>query len=142
MRRTLSSTLAVAAAVLSAATVSSSAATWPLPDPAYGGSGDGIAHVLPALVPAETGFGRRAIVQADGRLVMVGTALSNGDPHDERQIVLMRLDAAGQLDASFGPEHDGLVRTVLSGEASDIAQTADGKLLYLGKTPQYYGEQN
>lgn len=105
----------------------------PIPDPAYGGNGDGIARVPAALVPTEiTGFAQHAVVQADGRLVLVGTAQHTVDNHREGQIVLMRLDAEGRLDDSFGADHDGLVRTAFTGGATDVAQTADGRLVYTG----------
>ena len=104
----------------------------PISDPAYGGNGDGIARVPAALVPADEASGIRAIVQADGRLVLVGTSQKFVNQQYESQIVLMRLDAEGRLDGSFGLDHDGLVRIVFHGSVDDAAQTSDGKLVYSG----------
>lgn len=109
------------------------AARLPIADPAYGGNGDGIARVPAALVPTQDGYGQHAVVQADGRLVLVGTAQRTVDGHREGQIVLMRLDVEGRLDDSFGADHDGLVRTAFTGDATDVAQTADGGLVYTGR---------
>ncbi len=110
------------------------AAPLPIPDPAYGGNGDGIARIAVGGVPADGGEAARAIVQADGRMVLVGTTrkAQPSQSHPEYQTVLARLDADGQPDTDFGANHDGLVRTAYFGSAAAIAAAADGKLLYAG----------
>jgi uncharacterized delta-60 repeat protein len=114
------------AAVPFAVTASVGAASPPLPDLAWGGSGDGIARIAAADVPASSGYATHAIVQPDGGVVLIGTASASAD----EQAVLMRFDAQGLPDAAFGPAHDGFYRTLFAGSGDDVAQTADGKLAY------------
>lgn len=103
----------------------------PIPDPACGGNGDGIARVPAALVPAEDGT-ENTPSQADERLVTVGTARQYvNEPYDD-QVVPMRLDAEGPIDDRLGADHDGLVRTAFPGDADDVAQTTDRGFVYVG----------
>lgn len=130
----------LASIAIVAASSLASAAPLPIPDPGYGGNGDGIARIAVTGVPADGGEAARAIVQADGRLVLIGTTqkAQPDQPHPEYQTVLARIEADGRLDTSFGPNHDGLVRTAYFGVAADVAQAADGKLVYAGHgSPSY-----
>jgi uncharacterized delta-60 repeat protein len=125
---------------LSVAATSLAAALPPFPDPSYGGSGDGIARIAAAAVPADSGYATHAVALADDRLVLVGMARTTAGGQDTRQLVLARLDARGLPDASFGADHDGIYRTAFFDESgmfssdfeTDVAQTGDGKLVYTG----------
>jgi uncharacterized delta-60 repeat protein len=117
---------------LFATAASIGAAQLPIPDPAYGGSGDGIARIAVAGVPADNGYATHAVVQADGGLVMVGSTSTTSGQQTVRQVVLARSDAQGLPDTGFGPEHDGFYRSAFDGTADDIAQTVDGSLVYAG----------
>ena len=117
------------------------AAAPPFPDLDYGGNGDGIALIAAAAVPADSGYATHAVVQADGRLVLIGSArTTTGGPQDTLQLVLARFDAQGLPDGSFGTDHDGIYRTAFfdtpgafsTDFETDLAQTVDGKLVYTG----------
>lgn len=111
-------------ALLAAMAFDIGAAPLPLPDLAYGGHGDGIARIVAGDPATSDSFAAQAIVQVDGRLVLIGTT--------QQQIVLARLDAGGQPDATFGPNHDGLFHSAFAGYAANVAQSGNGKLIYAG----------
>jgi|GEM_PF-1870701 len=92
------------------AALPSAAASSPLADPAYGGNGDGIARVPATFVPMQMAYGKHAVLQVGGKLVMIGDARRYIVDHHESQRVFARLDAGGQLDATLGTDHDGLVK--------------------------------
>jgi uncharacterized delta-60 repeat protein len=75
--------------------------------------------------------GQGLVRQADGKLVLVGTLVQPVAPATSR-FVLMRLDAVGNPDASFGTA--GTASTALSENAAagGIALQADGKLVVVG----------
>ncbi|HVV96854.1 MAG TPA: hypothetical protein VHC92_06925 [Rhodanobacteraceae bacterium] len=123
---------AIAAALGAVAATTGASATSPIPDLAYGGHGDGIARVTLAAVPADSGLAKHAIVQPDGRLVLIGSTTAASTL---AQVVLARLDAQGGLDTSFGPEHDGFYRTAFAGNADDIRATIDGAFVYTAHGP-------
>jgi len=127
------SNLLAAIALGAALSIDAVAATSPIPDLAYGGSGDGVARIAAAGVPADSGFGTRAVVQADGALVLLGTAKTGS----VEQAVLTRFDANGLPDSDFGPAHDGFYRTAFTGSGDDVVQTADGKLVYAGHASNF-----
>jgi uncharacterized delta-60 repeat protein len=129
---------ALAIAGMAAASALAGAASAPIPDPLYGGVGNGVARIAAASVPADSGSAQHAIVQADGRLVLVGTTRTSVGGNDQIQTVLARFDAQGLPDTSFGAQHDGIYRTaffdgggIVSGFA-DVAQAGGGKLMYVG----------
>lgn len=129
----------IAMTALFAATVSARASQFPIPDLTYGDSGDGIARIAVAGVPADNAYGLHATVQSDGRLVLIGAAQTSGSGTSSSQLVLARFDTQGLPDTSFGAEHDGLYRTALSDSGSiltglfaDVAQSGNGRLVYTG----------
>ncbi|MEO6688411.1 MAG: hypothetical protein ABIS07_00160 [Dokdonella sp.] len=129
----------LAIVALFAGATSLGAVPLPNPDLAYGGSGDGIARIAVASVPADDAFALHATVQADGRLVLVGSTRTTVGGTSTSQLVLARFDTQGLADSGFGAGHDGLYRTAfldtggpLSGLFADVAQTGDGKLVYSG----------
>lgn len=132
MQRSTPRTIVAACAL--AAAMTTGAAPLPIADPAYGGNGDGFARVAASAIPADNGNAARAVVQSDGRLVLAGNALSGSS---DSQIVLMRVDTAGMLDAAFGTDHDGFHRSAFSGIADDVAQLGDGKLVYAGHSQDF-----
>jgi uncharacterized delta-60 repeat protein len=69
-------------------------------------------------------------LQADGKIVLAGYRRVDSQPN----ILLVRLDAAGGLDAGFGA--GGYVDTIRTtdDEAQDVVQQADGKLVVLALT--------
>src|SRR5436190_2126793 len=75
-------------------------------------------------------------VQADGRIVVGGVATVG----DDGLFALLRLDAAGGLDHSFGPAHTGKIVTLWSGayaEASAIATCPSGTIVLAGYAYDY-----
>jgi uncharacterized delta-60 repeat protein len=86
------------------------------------GNGDDVAHAL--------------AIQADGKIVMVGTTSSTGSTSNA---VVVRLNADGSLDASFGQSDDGTPNGVVNlsvGDGNDFGKAvilqADGKILLAG----------
>lgn len=86
------------------------------------GSGDDIARAL--------------AIQADGKIVISGTTYSAGSTSNA---VVVRLNADGSLDASFGQSDDGTPNGVVNlsiGDGNDFGKTvilqADGKILLAG----------
>ena len=86
------------------------------------GNGDDVAHAL--------------AIQADGKIVMVGSTSSTGSTSNA---VVVRLNADGSLDASFGQSDDGTPNGVVNlsvGDGNDFGKTvilqADGKILLAG----------
>ena len=86
------------------------------------GSGDDIARAL--------------AIQADGKIVISGTTYSAGSTSNA---VVVRLNADGSLDASFGQSDDGTPNGVVNlsvGDGNDFSKTvilqADGKIVLAG----------
>lgn len=129
---------ALASVALFATATSLGAAQFPIPDLGYGGIGDSIARIPVASVPADNAFVQHAVVQADGRLVLVGSTKTSVGGNSTSQLVLARFDAQGLVDTGFGTDHDGLYRTAFFdnnnglGGFGDVAQTGDDKLVYTG----------
>lgn len=121
---------------MASASALAGATSAPIPDPLYGGNG--IARISAASVPADNAYAQKALVQADGRLVVVGTTRTTVGGSEQIQTVLARVDSQGLPDTSFGAQHDGIYRTaffdgggIVSGFA-DVAQAGGGKLIYVG----------
>ena len=99
-------------------------------DTTFGG-GDGI--VTTGVGPATGVFafeGYSAVAQPDGKIVVGGSALVAANSHD---YALVRYNADGSLDTSFGGG-DGIVTTTLAGAlGGTIARQADGKILLVGQ---------
>ncbi len=94
---------------------------------------DGKASFSTAILIYNDGASR-VILQPDGRIVAAG-GRSKGDDNyrQEGDFALVRLNANGQLDASFGQV--GWVKTPIGldrSDAADLAYRADGKLVVVG----------
>lgn len=120
----------VATSGLLGTAVSIGAASLPIPDPACGGNGDGIAVTG---VAADNGYATHAVVQADGGFVIVDSTGTTAGQQTVRQVVLARFDAHGLANSGFGLQHDGFYRSAFDDLANDIAQTGDGSLVYTGQ---------
>src|SRR5262245_23644068 len=86
-------------------------------DPTFGSGGS----VTLALSPGED-EGWAVAVQPDGRILVAGTSFGQG--------ILLRLDAAGNLDPTFGTA--GLVYSSISGAFIALALEPDGKIVAFG----------
>lgn len=111
-------------ALLAALSVDLGAAPMPIPDLAYGGNGDGIARIASGDPTTANSYGARAIVQANGRLVLIGTT--------QQQFTLAGFDTNGQPDTGFGPNQNGLLHTAFSGFDADLALSVNDTLVYTG----------
>jgi uncharacterized delta-60 repeat protein len=85
-------------------------------DTGFGGSGTGIAAVLPTGAAAAYGYG--VFEQPDGKLVLTGYAEMGGATNND--FVIARLLADGTPDPGFGPGGVGYVTISLS-NSTDIA---------------------
>jgi uncharacterized delta-60 repeat protein len=92
-------------------------------DPGFGSGGK------LTLVGATVGDG--LVRQADGRLVLVGSAVQTTVPATAR-FVLMRRNTDGSPDASFGAVGTASTALSESATASGVALQADGKLVVVG----------
>jgi uncharacterized delta-60 repeat protein len=89
---------------------------------------------------------RAVALQADGRIVIAGTAVAVGSPIGDTNFVLLRLEQNGSLDASFG---DGGVVTTDFEQGGDTVNSLmiqpDGRIVAAGtvtgknNTEQQYG---
>ena len=83
---------------------------------------------------------RAILAQSDGKLVVAGTAKNGGNDF----FVLVRYDADGSLDPSFGG--DGIVTTLLPGVGGQIpggiVRTDDGRLVLGGSARLTSGEKD
>ncbi len=96
-------------------------------------SGDG---KLTTSIGGLEDLGYSVTIQADGKIVMVGSTSSTGSTSNA---VVVRLNADGSLDASFGQSDDGTPNGVVNlsvGDGNDFGKTvilqADGKILLAG----------
>jgi len=79
------------------------------------------------------------IIQADDKIIVAGT--TGGFFFDNRDLTLLRYNANGTIDSSFGGK--GYVTTEVMGymdEINSVAQQADGKIVVAGKANN--GNQN
>lgn len=82
--------------------------------------------------PGREHFAKAAALQADGKLILAGYSFPSGDDTDV-SIELMRVDATGLLDASFGD--NGVVLTDIpngSEGAFDVSVLPNGKIIVAG----------
>lgn len=98
-------------------------------DPTFGIGGE----VITDFIGSGDDKGADAVVEPDGKLVVVGTSTSYSSSVPESDVALARYNADGGLDTSFGTAG----RTVTDfGTAGDfgrrIARQADGKLIVAG----------
>ena len=97
-------------------------------DSSFGG-GDGIATTP---IGTATDWATGMTLQADGRIVLTGYSQTGTD----RDIAVVRYNADGSLDTSFGGG-DGIVVTSLGtglDQAYQVATQSDGKLIVVGQT--------
>lgn len=116
-------------ATLATLSTIASAAQIPIVDPSYGGGGDGLARVAfdaPPLFASEP-FAGAAL--PDGRLLLAGRAAGQFS----QDAVFALLTAAGTLDTTFGPNHDGRLVTGLDpANVAGVALAPGEKLLFVG----------
>lgn len=82
--------------------------------------------------PGREHFAKAAALQADGKFILAGYSFPSGDDNDV-SIELMRVDATGTLDASFGD--NGVVLTDIpngSEGAFDVSILPNGKIIVAG----------
>lgn len=98
-------------------------------DPSFGGTG----VVRPAFenLPSmdSMGTGRSAAVQADGKVVLVGTTVRLG----VKQAMISRLNADGTRDLSFGTQGTYVLPTERDAELVSVRIQADGSILAAGR---------
>jgi uncharacterized delta-60 repeat protein len=97
-------------------------------DPTFGSGGK-------VIQPGFGGFSVSLLLQADGKIVAVGTIFTPGD------FALVRYNSDGSLDPGFGS--GGIVTTDFSGrddEAYASALQSDGKIIAAGRTTTTVGE--
>ena len=120
-----------AALVLGGAAAPARAAAGDL-DPTFGGDGRVSTHVDVRFAGANA-----VALQADGKVVAVGTAGTN----DTSFLTLVRYDADGSLDASFGG--DGRVTVAIGNgkcvEGNGVALQGDGRIVVVGRTGCRHG---
>jgi uncharacterized delta-60 repeat protein len=106
-------------------------------DTTFGTSNDGTPDGVVSLsLGSGDDVARALAIQADGKMVIAGTTSSTGSTSNA---VVVRLNADGSLDASFGQSDDGTPNGVVNlsvGDGNDFGKTvilqADGKILLAG----------
>ncbi|WP_238254220.1 beta strand repeat-containing protein, partial [Methylobacterium bullatum] len=101
--------------------------------PSFGGVGTGI-----VITPVGTGTsfdpGRSVKIQADGKIVVAGAGIGSDGTRD---FALIRYNADGSLDTSFGPNGTGKILTSVASALDDQGQSvtlqADGKIVVAGQ---------
>jgi len=77
--------------------------------------------------------GRSVAVQADGKIIVAGSATSTGSNSD---FAVVRFTADGQYDNTFGPLLNGMLSTDIGANSDDLAQAvavqSDGKIIVAG----------
>ena len=95
-------------------------------DPSFGSGGK--------VVIAGAYVGRGLALQSDGRLVLVGSMAVQNVPNDFTHFAVLRLNADGTFDNSFGTE--GATTTSITGltdTAHAVALQADGRIVVAGE---------
>lgn len=108
------------------------------PDETY--DGDGKVFYQPYL--GDT-FMRAAAIQADGKLVVAGSAVVDTFPQDEYDMVVCRFDTVGIPDPEFGDAETPGCRAIsfdLDDESTDFAESLliqdDGKIVVVGSASE------
>ncbi len=98
-------------------------------DPSFGGSGKVSSHIL-----AFNSWGNDAVLQPDGKIVVVGAGNNDLNFPGGFQAGVIRFNSDGTLDSTF--DGDGRVGTVVESgkvsEATAVARQADGKIVVTG----------
>jgi uncharacterized delta-60 repeat protein len=72
------------------------------------GFGQGGVAILPNAYPASPfDSGAKVVIQADGKIVVVGRAGGDASGLWRSAFLAVRLNPDGRIDTSFGPDHDG-----------------------------------
>ncbi len=97
-------------------------------DTSFNGTGYSL---RPAVPHPDESLGWAFAIQPDGKIVMVGDIVRN---HQQDEFALMRLNANGTLDTSFG--NGGSVVTAISASVSarQVVLQPDGKILVAGES--------
>ncbi len=78
------------------------------------------------------GEGRSSVVQADGKILVAGTS---GDGSGDQDVVVVRFNASGTLDTSFGTQGTAVSKRAASYDVgTSIALQSDGKIVVVGHT--------
>jgi uncharacterized delta-60 repeat protein len=93
-------------------------------DPSFGAGGKVTVDFHGTLVQSTV-----VATQADGKTVVAGPS---HDPGHETDVALTRLNVNGTLDTTFGPNHNGIVRSFQVDSVRAIAMQSDGKILVAG----------
>jgi len=96
-------------------------------DTTFGGSGFRLANFS-----SNWDHGRDAVLQSDGKIIVVGTAEVNS-PYDS--FAIARFNSDGSFDQSFG--NGGKVLMVNEGDLNAAALQSDGKLIALGSSNSF-----
>ena len=104
-------------------------------DATFGGRG----WVTTSLGSFRASYGQSVVVQRDGKIVVAGTAYSDGGSSSD--FVVVRYESNGSLDPTFGT--GGWVATDIGSSTSDTCssvalQPEDGKIVVVGSTYRYY----
>lgn len=107
--------------------------TYPVPDPAWGTAGNGVAWLGFDIGGAQRDYAAAALLLPTGHLLMAGTA-QTGDltvpPWGEYQLAFAQLSGShGDPDPTFGTL--GGSTLPIEGEVREVARTADGHLIYV-----------
>jgi uncharacterized delta-60 repeat protein len=87
--------------------------------------------ILPVGAGADTAAA--VLVQADGKIVLVGSSRSSSDAASDNDQFVLRLNANGELDSGFGNGGKVIIHATANDDSfSRLAQQADGKLVVLG----------
>jgi uncharacterized delta-60 repeat protein len=93
-------------------------------DPTFGKAG----RVVTALGTASVDKGRAVAIDASGRVLVTGSTTKGND----QDLLLLRYDAAGALDTSFGDNGVVAPATVGIEEGRDIKLAPDGRIVVAG----------
>ncbi|MBY0512282.1 MAG: hypothetical protein K2P78_00010 [Gemmataceae bacterium] len=82
------------------------------------------------------GFDQAAAVALtpDGKIVVVGTTVTNGAPPADADIAVARLNADGTLDTTFDTDGKQTVNFTTTDEGTGVAVRPDGRVLVVGST--------
>jgi uncharacterized delta-60 repeat protein len=115
-------------------------------DPSFGG-GDGVQTI--GVTPTGQDSGTDVAIQPDGKIVVAGYSDTDPGPTLNVDLVLVRFDAAGNPDPSFGGG-DGIVTTAMSafpgntdfGLAIALAADGSGAIFVAGQSYTDAGNEN
>lgn len=105
----------------------------PVADPGFGNAG--LAHADHGVGASKSDSGNAAVRQGDRLLIATGASTISADPNTSWQVpALLRLRSDGTPDPAFG--NNGWLPTPMpgtSGDLTDVALTADGRIVAVGR---------